>query len=354
MSAYRSAHYEQNRNPSTFRDPTEEEKSRFTQSELDRLKELIAFRTPRAESAAELKEWSDLLKKGAEDFAARRLPREDPPLPEAAVRATTAIFGSEETFRTREPNSRIGTLGSLPTESPRKEPVSRIVGAPDFRQGEIPIPSVPSNWEPARRYSPTKPKDDDPHETTVIERPETPDALPLQKPPESVYISSLEMVKDRRIITVEGVRQFPIPLAVWIAQTTDATLRRWIRKAVSFNGEPLQCYVSPLTGELYMSEKSVGQLENRFIKWPSKEPAGPVTIGETRDASGYLVLSDAAKLIGVGSMTLWGWASKDKAPTNIREPLDLVKCTLSDQFYLREKQARELGESRRNRRAGKS
>jgi hypothetical protein len=131
-------------------------------------------------------------------------------------------------------------------------------------------------------------------------------------------------------------------------------MRRWIKNAVAFNGAPLRCYVSPLTGELYMSEPSVEQLEKRFIKWPSKEPAGPVTIGETRDASGYLVLSDAAKLIGVSSLTLWGWASKDKAPTNIREPLDLVKCSLSDQFYLREKQARELGESRRNRRTGKS
>jgi hypothetical protein len=153
--------------------------------------------------------------------------------------------------------------------------------------------------------------------------------------------------RDKRIITADGVRYVPITLAAWVVQTSDRTLRRWIEKAVTFNNKAIQSYISPVTLELYLSQESVEDLERRFVKWPSQELAGPVTIGESTDRRGFLALPDVARLVGVSAPMMWEWANKGQIPS-IRKSLDVIKCPISDQLYLREDDALEVAKIRRS------
>jgi len=147
------------------------------------------------------------------------------------------------------------------------------------------------------------------------------------------------MIEDKRIITKGDVRYLPLPLAAWIAHASESALRNWIDTRARFAGRVIQTHVSQ-TNALYVSEESVKRVAERFVKWPSKEPAGPIAIGETDDRSGFLGMSDAAGIVGVSSRTMWLWASQGKAPTD--KPLDVIKCTTSDYFYIRERDAYEL------------
>jgi hypothetical protein len=151
--------------------------------------------------------------------------------------------------------------------------------------------------------------------------------------------------KDARNIVADGVRYMPIQLAACVAQTSDATLRRWIEKAVSFDGKAIASHVSEVTRQLYVSEESVKRLENRFLKWPAKKPAGAVTIGETADKTGYIPVPDVARLVGVSTVSVWGWANKGEVTTS-HQHLDVIRCPISDQLYLRERDAFELAEAR--------
>ncbi len=143
-----------------------------------------------------------------------------------------------------------------------------------------------------------------------------------------------KMVEDDRIITKKGVRYFPLSLAAQVAQAPRQTLLNWIKNKTKFEGRPLQSYNSPTAKKFYVSEESVQRMAKRFVKWPSNKPAGRVTIGETDDQTGFLGLPDAARILGVSPRTMWLWASQGKAPTH--EPPDIIKCTTSDHFYIRE------------------
>ncbi len=147
------------------------------------------------------------------------------------------------------------------------------------------------------------------------------------------------LVQDKSIITRGGDRYLPLPLAAWTAQASESALRNWIDHRVKFGGRSLRTHIS-LTKGVYVSEESVQRIASRFVNWPSNEPAGPVTLGETDDQSGFLAMSDAARIVGVSSRTMWLWASQGKAPTD--KSLDVIKCTTSDHFYIREKDVFEL------------
>jgi len=143
----------------------------------------------------------------------------------------------------------------------------------------------------------------------------------------------------QKTVTQGGIRYFPLSFAAPLAQAPETTLRDWINKKTKFAGRTIQTHTSPTNG-LYVSEESVNRMAHRFIKWPSQEPAGRVTIGETDDQSGYVGLTDAARTIGVERHTMWRWATRGTAPTN--EPLDVIKCPASDQFYISEKDVSDL------------
>jgi len=143
------------------------------------------------------------------------------------------------------------------------------------------------------------------------------------------------MLEDDRIITKAGVRYFPLSLAAELAQVPRQTLLNWIRNETQFEGRTLTIYNSPSAGKLYLAEESLIRVANRFVRWPSNEPAGLVTIGETDDQSGYLSTSHAARVVGTSPRTMWLWASQGKAPTD--HPLDVVRCTTSNHFYIRER-----------------
>ncbi len=150
-----------------------------------------------------------------------------------------------------------------------------------------------------------------------------------------------KMLEDDRIITKEGVRYFPLSLAAQQAQVPRQTLLNWIKSKKLFDGQPLQSYKSPTAGKFYVTEDSIRRMADRFVEWPSQKPAGRVTIGATADHTGFLGISDAAQIIGISPRTMWVWASQPgKAPTD--KPLGVIKCTTSDQFYIRERDVSAL------------
>jgi len=157
----------------------------------------------------------------------------------------------------------------------------------------------------------------------------------------SVELPKAQDDERRRMLDYEksfiqdGVRYFPLSAAAPVIQAPAPSLLHWIKKQTKFEGRPLQSYYFAPANQYFISEESIDRAASRFIKWPSQEPAGPVTLGEKRDQSGYIGLTDAAQTIGVDHHTMWRWATKKTAPTG--EPLDVIKCPASDQLYIRQK-----------------
>lgn len=138
----------------------------------------------------------------------------------------------------------------------------------------------------------------------------------------------------------EGTRYFPLSAVAPIIQAPRSTVLDWIKKGTKFKGEPLQSYHFAPANRYYISEESVERAANRFIRWPSQQPAGSVTLGETKERTGYVGLAPAARTVGVDHRTMWLWATHGKAPT--AEPLDVIKCPATEQFYIRESDVRAL------------
>ncbi len=145
---------------------------------------------------------------------------------------------------------------------------------------------------------------------------------------------------DDKSFVQDGVRWFPLSAAAPVIQAPRSTLMHWINKETKFDGRPLQTYYFAPANRYFISEESIDRAANRFIKWPSQEPAGPVTLGEQRDQSGYVGLTDAARTLGVDHHTMWRWTTKGTAPTD--KPLDVIKCPASDQFYIRQRDVAAL------------
>jgi hypothetical protein len=139
------------------------------------------------------------------------------------------------------------------------------------------------------------------------------------------------MLEDGSFVQ-NGVRYFPLSAAAPRAQAPPSTILHWIKKETKFGGRPLDSYHFAPANRYYLSEESIGRAANRFIKWPSREPAGPVTVGHADDQSGYVRLQEAAQTLGVDHHTIWRWATKGTTPTD--EPLDVIKCPATDQFYI--------------------
>lgn len=141
------------------------------------------------------------------------------------------------------------------------------------------------------------------------------------------------MIVDQKVRTIKGTEYIPVTLAAWLAQTSEGTLRRWIGNGETFGGHVLHTYISPLK-ELYLSDRSVRRVAQRFIKWPSKKPASQVTLGELDDQSGYIGIPDAANMLGISRITLLLWAQKGETPWG--KDIDVVKCPISEHLYLRQ------------------
>jgi hypothetical protein len=142
-------------------------------------------------------------------------------------------------------------------------------------------------------------------------------------------------IVDDRVITRGDVRYYPLSLAAELAQAPPQTLLSWIKSKTKFHGDTLDSYDSPTAGKLYLSEESVDRVANRFVSWPSNLGSGLPHLGKTDDRSGYIRISSAAKILGVSSRTMWLWADQGTALSDI--PLDIIKCTTSNYFYIREK-----------------
>jgi hypothetical protein len=165
------------------------------------------------------------------------------------------------------------------------------------------------------------------------------ESSPIQATVASGIVGGIEVVQDKRIITRNGVRFVPLSLAAREAQTSESAIRKWIANRIKFDGRLIETHKS-ITQDLYVSEDFVEKMENRFVKWPSRKPARNVTLGETDDQSGYLSLPDAARILHIGHHTIWLWVTQDKAPAG--NSLDVIKCTVSDYFYISEKSITEL------------
>ena len=96
-----------------------------------------------------------------------------------------------------------------------------------------------------------------------------------------------EMARKNKSLVKEGVRYFPLSAAAPLAQTHRTNLLNWIKTKAQFSGRPLQSYYFAPANRFFISEESIQRVATRFIKWPSGQPAGSVTIGETDDQSGF-------------------------------------------------------------------
>ena len=159
-------------------------------------------------------------------------------------------------------------------------------------------------------------------------------------PPKTETNERTVIEQDDRILTKPDGRYFPIALAAERAQVPRTTLLNWINAKIEFQGRPLEVYKSASAHKSFLSEESVQRVANRFVKWPSQEPAGPVTVGETKDKTGYIPISRAASALGVDHHTIWLWTARQNAP--LPEPLDVIKCAASEQFYVREREIPKL------------
>lgn len=182
------------------------------------------------------------------------------------------------------------------------------------------------------------------YENPELEAPlEAPVFLPASyaiEHPEPTNNERLQMLDKRKSFTHEGVRYFPLSAAAPVIQAPRSTLVHWINKQTKFDGRPLQIYYFAPANRYFISEESIVRAANRFIKWPSQEPAGKVTLGEQRDQSGFIGFTEAARILGVDHHTIWRWLIKGTAPTD--EPLDVVKCPAADQYYIRQKDVKAL------------
>jgi len=145
---------------------------------------------------------------------------------------------------------------------------------------------------------------------------------------------------EQKVFVKDGVRYRTLSDAASLAKTHRRTLLTWIKNQTEFEGRPLKSYYLAPLDTHFISEESVQRVANRFVTWPSQEPIGPVTLGHTKDRSGFIGMSEAAEIVGVSRRTMWLWASQDKAPTD--KPLDVIKCPASDYFYIRERDAYDL------------
>lgn len=162
----------------------------------------------------------------------------------------------------------------------------------------------------------------------------SPPASPSIAPPE-IRTDERRMLDFDKSFIHDGVRYFPLSVAAPVIQAPRSTLMHWINKKTKFDGRPLETYYFAPANQYFISEDAIKRATQRFVKWPSQEPAGKVTLGDTDDKSGYIGLTDAARTVGVDHHTMWRWATKGTAPTE--KPLDVIKCPASDQFYIREK-----------------
>ena len=157
--------------------------------------------------------------------------------------------------------------------------------------------------------------------------------------PQSIYDQTM-VEPDQKIFIKDNIRYRPLQVAAQLAQTPRQTLLNWVKNKTEFAGRPIQSYYLAPVDRYFVSEESIQRIANRFVKWPSQEPAGTVILGETKDKTGFLTMSEAARIVGVSSRTMWLWTSRGKAPTS--KALDVVKCTTSDHFYIRQKDALDL------------
>jgi hypothetical protein len=150
---------------------------------------------------------------------------------------------------------------------------------------------------------------------------------------------NIVVAKDGTLLKA-GVRYQSVYAAAPLAKTSATTLRDWIKKDHFLDGPPLETFYFAPTDTHFISEESIERAANRFIKWPSGEPAGAVTLGETDDRSGYIGLPAARDILGISNRTMHLWATERKAPDQ-QQP-DTIKDPISGHLYIREAEVYRL------------
>ena len=145
---------------------------------------------------------------------------------------------------------------------------------------------------------------------------------------------NIAVAKDGTLLK-GGVRYRSVYTAAPLAKTSPTTLRDWIKKGRLLNGQPLESYYFAPSDTHFISENSICIAADRFIKWPSGEKAGDVTIGETTDRSGFIGLPAARAILGISNRTMYLWATERKAPHG--QPLDIIKDPMSEHLFIRER-----------------
>jgi hypothetical protein len=170
-----------------------------------------------------------------------------------------------------------------------------------------------------------------------------PALIPAAEPPSIVPENHVERQmreQAKKSFVQNGVRYWPLSFAAPLAQAHRTTILHWVKNKTEVAGKPIQSYYFAPSDQYFISDESIKRAAARFIKWPSQEPAGPVTLGETTDRSGYIGLPEARGILGISNRTMYLWATQGKAPTD--RPLDIIKDPISDHLYIREKDVYDL------------
>lgn len=141
---------------------------------------------------------------------------------------------------------------------------------------------------------------------------------------------------DDRIITKQGTRYFPLGLAAEYTHVSRQTLNNWITAKAEIQGQPLNAYYSTSLGQWFLAEESVNRVPNRFVFWPSENPAYGAQIGEGH----YLTISQTARILRVTPQTIHNWIKLETTPQDIQ--LRVIKCTASGMFYVNSQDVDEL------------
>jgi hypothetical protein len=147
-------------------------------------------------------------------------------------------------------------------------------------------------------------------------------------------------VKDKGF-TKGGRYYMPLSEAAPLALANRTTLFMWVSRRVKVGGKPLDVLDFPQFHQrYYISEESVRRLEQRFLRWPSRKPAGAVDVGSGPNGSGYTSLPRAAKVLNIPVRKLHRWGAGGNTPLN--RPLDIIQCSISSNLYIRESEIAEL------------
>jgi hypothetical protein len=162
---------------------------------------------------------------------------------------------------------------------------------------------------------------------------------------DSVAYKESNIPVSSRIVNINNEKFFPVEIAAIRAQVREITMAKWLRSAITFNGKPIRSMQTLTHKRLHIAEESLLALETRFIKVPSGEAAGRVSLGTTDNDTGYISIGHAAEHLPISRFKLNRWAADGCGGPNKEIKLDVIRDPISEHYYIAEKSLATLSAS---------